>query len=102
MENILVSKINLVAEQINEIERSGFYTDKEIESKVPALYAELELLQNHLVAAIQTDPKGLLGLEKVEITLCQYFFMAIRKKTTAIDNIEVINPVFVSPQTLSA
>lgn len=98
MSNILLNdKINMVAEQILQIESCGFYTEAEIDNKTAPLYQELQSLEDYLISSIQYSPKGFLGLEKVEITLCQYFIAEIKNKEKNIFQMEVNNP-----QTLSA
>jgi hypothetical protein len=46
--DLLISKIELLEEQIENIERSGFFTEMEIDRAVVSLRSELELYKMHL------------------------------------------------------
>ena len=48
LEDLLISKIELVQEQIESLEKSGFYTEKEMDQRSYPLRRELELLQSLL------------------------------------------------------
>ena len=48
LEDLLISKIELVQEQIESLEKSGFYTEKEMDQRSYPLRRELELLQSQI------------------------------------------------------
>ena len=67
--DLLTSKIELLEEQIENIERSGFFTENEIDRAVVSLRSELEMYNMHLTyceAANEEDVKPLTASEFVE------------------------------------
>lgn len=50
---ILASKIDLLQEQIDNIEKSGFYTEKQIDKLVYPLCKELDSLKKQLVDSLR-------------------------------------------------
>ena len=48
LEDLLISKIELVQERIESLEKSGFYTEKEMYQRSYPLRRELELLQSQI------------------------------------------------------
>jgi hypothetical protein len=65
-DDLLKSKIDLLQEQIDSIEKSGFYTEKEIDSKVYPYRIELEILKYQL-----SFSKLSKSIHKYEINLIQ-------------------------------
>lgn len=101
---LILSKLQLISDQLNEIEHSGFYTEKEIDSKTYPLYQELETLQNHLTSSINHDGsvEGILGLEPTEIAECAMLLSSIKNRSNPAFHIQVIDAQILTPQILSA
>lgn len=101
---LILSKLQLLSDQLNDLEYSGFYTEKEIDSKSYPLYQELETLQNHLCNSINQAnlPEGVLGLEPTEIAECSMLISSIKNRTNPVFHIQVIDPQILTPKILSA
>jgi hypothetical protein len=93
---IIFSKLQLIVDQIHNIERSGFYTEKEIDSKTFPLYQELETLQNNFYSCL--NKKGILGLEPFKIAECAMMLSSIKNKTNPAFLIEVVDATILTPQ----
>lgn len=97
---LIISKLYLVSDQLNEIERSGFYTEREIDSKTYPLYNELENLQNQLYSIIHYKGiiEGALGLSAYKIIECSMLLSSIKNKINPAFHIEVVDAEILTPQ----
>lgn len=92
----LASKIELVKEQIANFEKSGFFTDKEIESKTIPLRAELATLQMH--QEISNSSKSFIGATRG----FNDFFEELKKLDQSLFEIEVIDAEILTPNHIKA
>jgi uncharacterized protein YlaN (UPF0358 family) len=103
--DIFASKIELLQEQIENLEKSGFFTEKEIDTKCYPLREELKALKRQLVIA-KVDRSGAdYGLTPEQMQEGRRVFNTIWKQlddlTNPTCNIEVNDAEIVTINTIS-
>lgn len=92
-DDLLTSKIELLQEQIHSIEKRGFFTEKDMDSKAAPLRMELAILQQSLALSIFSKSIYKYGLTLIEYTEASEKFSAFMDKMNKL--IKVPNDIVV-------